>query len=169
MEINKTFLDQLRQQKINKNVFEINQSDDEIDECNFEISNHNQNAQQAKDITRSDSPTFEDFEPKKSKDSALEVSKEPIAISAKSQIVLEIKPYSDEIDLSSLINHIFDSVKFAGLVWKKETKILPIAFGLKKLQVACVIEDDKVCIDDIVDKIMELEEVTVDIMSFFKI
>jgi translation elongation factor EF-1beta len=31
-----------------------------------------------------------------------------------------------------------------GLVWNNEPKILPIAFGMNKLQIGCVIEDAKV-------------------------
>ena len=40
-----------------------------------------------------------------------------------------------------------------GLVWNKEAKIVPIAYGMNKLQIGCVVEDDKVMTDDIFEKI----------------
>lgn len=40
-----------------------------------------------------------------------------------------------------------------GLVWNKECKILPVAFGMNKLQVGCIVEDDKISLDDIYEKI----------------
>ncbi|KAL4505205.1 hypothetical protein ABPG72_016272 [Tetrahymena utriculariae] len=165
MEINKAFLQQLKLQNKNKNIFELNESDDDIDECCIEIVNHNQNNQQVKEISKSD--IFEEL--KKTKELVLEVSKERTTSSSKSSIILEIKPYSDEIDLSSFANCVFEKVRVVGLEWQKETKILPIAFGLKKLQVRCIIEDDKVSVDDLMEKIIELEEVSVDLFSFCKI
>jgi elongation factor 1-beta len=45
------------------------------------------------------------------------------------------------------------------LVWNREHKILDVAFGIKKLQVACVIEDDKVSTDDLFEIIEGWEEV----------
>jgi len=38
-----------------------------------------------------------------------------------------------------------------GLIWNKEPKLVEIAFGMKKLQVGCVIEDDKVLTEDLFD------------------
>ncbi|EAR98811.1 EF-1 guanine nucleotide exchange domain protein (macronuclear) [Tetrahymena thermophila SB210] len=170
MEINKTFLEQLNQQKKNKNTFELNESDDDIDSCPFDTANNNQNAQQVKEVIRSDSLTFlDDFESKKSKDSVPKVSYKPTGSSAKSLIVLEVKPYSGELNLISFSDQIFDKVKIEGLVWNREVKILPISFSLKKIQVRCVIEDDKVIVDDLIDQIIILEDVFVDIISFTKV
>lgn len=45
-----------------------------------------------------------------------------------------------------------------GLVWVKDYKILPVAYGMNKLSINCVVEDDKVCSDDIVDKISSWED-----------
>lgn len=43
-----------------------------------------------------------------------------------------------------------------GLVWG-EYKLTDIAFGLKKLNFSCVIQDDIVVIDDITDSILNKE------------
>ena len=54
--------------------------------------------------------------------------------------------------------------------WNKEPKKLPVAFEIFKLQMACVIEDDKVLTDDIFEKIEEWEEVqSVDMTSMQKL
>ncbi len=45
-----------------------------------------------------------------------------------------------------------------GLVWNKDVKIVPIAFGMNKLQIGCVVEDSKVGTDDIFEKIQEWED-----------
>lgn len=43
-----------------------------------------------------------------------------------------------------------------GLVWNNEPKILPVAFGMNKLQMGCVIEDNKVSIEeDVFEKLRE--------------
>jgi len=40
-----------------------------------------------------------------------------------------------------------------GLVWNKEPKLVEVAYGMKMLRIACVIEDDKVMIDDLYERI----------------
>lgn len=35
-------------------------------------------------------------------------------------------------------------VKIEGLVWGEAHKLVPVAFGVKKLVLSCVVEDDKV-------------------------
>lgn len=37
-------------------------------------------------------------------------------------------------------------------------KLVPLAYGIHKLQIASVVEDDKVSVDDISDKIQEIED-----------
>lgn len=58
-----------------------------------------------------------------------------------------------------------------GLVWKTEYKKEPIAYGVHKLVVGCVIEDAKVSVDDIQEKIEGFDEEvqSVDIAVFNKI
>ena len=58
-----------------------------------------------------------------------------------------------------------------GLVWNKELKIIPIAYGMTKLQMNCVVEDEKVLTDDLFDKIQAWEDEvqSVDVVSFNKL
>lgn len=36
---------------------------------------------------------------------------------------------------------------------------MPIVYGLRKLQMTCVVEDDKVLVDDIVDQIQSYDDI----------
>ena len=45
-----------------------------------------------------------------------------------------------------------------GLFWKTEHKIIPVAYGINKLLIGCVVEDDKVNSEDIVEKILAWED-----------
>jgi len=58
-----------------------------------------------------------------------------------------------------------------GLLWKTEYKKEPIAYGVEKLIVGCVIEDDKVPVDDLQEKMESFEDEvqSVDIKAFNKI
>lgn len=38
-------------------------------------------------------------------------------------------------------------------------KLVPLAYGIKKLQIVCVVEDDKVGTDDLEEKITAFEDV----------
>ena len=55
-------------------------------------------------------------------------------------------------------------------MWNNEEKIVPVAYGMNKLQVGCVIEDAKVSIEDIYERLEEWEEVqSTDTVSFQKL
>lgn len=58
-----------------------------------------------------------------------------------------------------------------GLFWKTEYKKEPIAYGVFKILIGCVIEDDKVSSDDLQSKIEAFEDLvqSVDIAAFNKI
>jgi elongation factor 1-beta len=58
----------------------------------------------------------------------------------------------------------------AGLIWGAK-KFVPVGYGIRKLQISCVVEDDLVGIDDLSDKICELEDYvqSVDVASFNKL
>ena len=66
---------------------------------------------------------------------------------AKSIVVFDVKVYEQDQDLLALCQKIKDSFVLDGLVWNNEPKILPIAFGMNKLQMGCVIEDAKISIE----------------------
>lgn len=50
-------------------------------------------------------------------------------------------------------------------------KLVPLAYGIHKLQISCVVEDDKVSVDWLVEQIQELEDYvqSVDIAAFNKV
>lgn len=57
-----------------------------------------------------------------------------------------------------------------GLVWSSDYKKIEVAYGIFKLQMGCVIEDDKVLTDDIFDPISEWEDVqSVDMVGMQKL
>ena len=91
---------------------------------------------------------------------------------AKSLVVLEIKPWGPEIDLDVLGKRICEEIKQDGLFWKTEFKKEPVAYGVYKIMIGMTIEDDKVSVDDIAEKICDVfedEVQSVDIQSFNKI
>merc|ERR1712072_825306 len=70
----------------------------------------------------------------------------------KSLIVLEVKPWEAETDLVALWKEICQHEQ-DGLQWGATYKLEEMAFGIKKLVMTVAIEDAKVLMDDITDKI----------------
>lgn len=99
---------------------------------------------------------------------AAKKSKKP-ALIAKSSLVLDIKPWDDETDLKEMENTI-RKISADGLLWGA-SKLVPVAFGIKKLSISCVVEDDKVSIDWLTEEIEKNEDFvqSVDIAAFNKI
>ena len=62
------------------------------------------------------------------------------------------------------------TIVMEGLVWGA-SKLVPVAYGLKKLQIGCVIEDDKVSTEVLEEKICEFEDFvqSVDVAAMNKI
>lgn len=62
------------------------------------------------------------------------------------------------------------TIQMEGLLWGA-SKLVPVGYGIHKLQIMCVIEDEKVSVDLLVDTIQEFEEYvqSVDIAAFNKI
>jgi len=91
------------------------------------------------------------------------------AIIAKSNIVLDVKPWDDETDMAKL-EECVRSVQCDGLLWGA-SKLVPLAYGIKKLQITCVVEDDKVGTDYLEEEITKYEDYiqSVDIAAFNKI
>nr|AZM65026.1 elongation factor 1 beta [Carposina sasakii] len=95
-------------------------------------------------------------------------SKKP-ALIAKSSILLDVKPWDDETDMKELEKHV-RTIEMDGLLWGA-SKLVPVGYGIHKLQIMCVIEDDKVSVDLLTEKIQEFEDFvqSVDIAAFNKI
>ncbi|TRY55790.1 hypothetical protein DNTS_025642 [Danionella cerebrum] len=102
------------------------------------------------------------------KEYAQRKSKKPVLI-AKSSILLDVKPWDDETDMSKL-EECVRSVQMDGLLWGA-SKLLPVGYGIKKLQINCVVEDDKVGTDILEEEITKFEDYvqSVDIAAFNKI
>ena len=62
------------------------------------------------------------------------------------------------------------SISRDGLLWGA-SKLVPVGYGIKKLQISCVVEDDKVGTDYLEDEITKFEELiqSMDIAAFNKI
>jgi len=101
-------------------------------------------------------------------DYAAKKSKKP-ALVAKSNVILDVKPWDDETDMKEMEN-VVRSIVMDGLLWGA-SKLVPLAYGIKKLQIATVIEDDKVSVDELQEKIEAFEDFvqSVDIAAFNKI
>ncbi|KAG9065961.1 Translation elongation factor 1 beta [Linnemannia hyalina] len=75
---------------------------------------------------------------------------------AKSMCTLDVKPWDDETDMVALEAHV-RAIEMPGLLWG-QSKLVPIGYGIKKLQINCVIEDELVSLDTLEEKIMEGED-----------
>ena len=75
----------------------------------------------------------------------------------KSLIVLEVKPWEAETDLVMVWKEICKTEQ-EGLTWGANHKLEEMAFGVKKLIMTCSIEDAKVLMDDVTDKIEAFED-----------
>ena len=89
------------------------------------------------------------------------------------------KPPSDQLLWTVFSGVLVNSLKlgkfarfrlFFGL-WKPTYFELLFSYGIKKLQITCVIEDDKVMMDDLEDQIIGFEDFvqSMDIVAFNKI
>merc|ERR1711892_263512 len=72
-----------------------------------------------------------------------EKSKKPQVI-AKTSVLFDVKPWDDETDHAKMLEAC-KSIAKDGLVWGA-SKIVPIGYGIKKLQIMCTVEDAKVSI-----------------------
>ncbi|GAA6020820.1 hypothetical protein JCM11491_004664 [Sporobolomyces phaffii] len=75
---------------------------------------------------------------------------------AKSLVTLDIKPWDDETDMAALEAAV-RSIEKPGLVWGL-SKLVPIGYGIKKLQMTIVVEDDLVSTDELQDQIADFED-----------
>lgn len=60
---------------------------------------------------------------------------------AKSNVILDIKPWDDETDMKAMEDAV-RTIEMDGLKWGL-SKLVPLAYGIKKLQIVCVVEDEK--------------------------
>lgn len=75
---------------------------------------------------------------------------------AKSVVTMDVKPWDDETDMKALEAAV-RGIDKDGLVWGAST-LVAVGFGIKKLQINLVIEDDKIGLDDLQEEIAEFED-----------
>ena len=112
------------------------------------------------DLFGSDSEEEESEDAKRVKEARLAAyhakkSKKPVLI-AKSNIILDVKPWDDETDMKALEAEV-RKIEIDGLLWGA-SKLVPLAYGIHKLQISCVVEDDKVSIDLLQENIESIED-----------
>ncbi|KAH9920871.1 elongation factor 1-beta [Epithele typhae] len=75
---------------------------------------------------------------------------------AKSLVTLDVKPWDDETDMAKLEESV-RSIEMDGLVWGSST-LVAVGFGVSKLQISLVVEDEKVSLEDLQEKVAEFED-----------
>merc|ERR1712212_493452 len=95
-------------------------------------------------------------------------AKKPKVI-AKTSVLFDVKPWDDETDMDAMLTQV-KTIEQEGLVWGA-SKLVPVGYGIKKLQVMCVVEDEKVSIDELCEQIAEFEDFvqSCDVSSMSKI
>jgi len=95
-------------------------------------------------------------------------SQKPVLV-AKSNIVLDVKPWDDETDLAEM-ERLVRTIEMDGLLWGN-SKLVPVGYGIRKLQISCVVEDEKVGSEILDEEITKFEDYvqSVDIAAFNKI
>jgi len=66
---------------------------------------------------------------------------------AKSVVTMQVKPWDDETDMAELEKCV-RSIQKDGLVWGL-SKLVPVGYGVRMLQINLVIEDEKIGLDDL--------------------
>jgi len=75
---------------------------------------------------------------------------------AKSVVTMEVKPWDDETDMKALEAGV-RGIEMDGLVWGA-SKLVPVGYGIRKLQITLVVEDEKVSLDELQEQIQEQQE-----------
>ncbi|EHA53724.1 hypothetical protein MCOR27_001712 [Pyricularia oryzae] len=75
---------------------------------------------------------------------------------AKSVVTLDIKPWDDETNMVELEAAV-RAIEQDGLVWGA-SKLVPVGYGVSKLQMTLVVEDDKVGVTELQEQLEELED-----------
>ncbi|KAI0076900.1 elongation factor 1 beta/delta chain [Panus rudis PR-1116 ss-1] len=77
-------------------------------------------------------------------------------VAAKSVVTFDVKPWDDETDMEALEKAV-RSIEMPGLVWGA-SKLVPIGYGIRKLQITIVVEDDLVSLEDLQEKVAEFDD-----------
>jgi translation elongation factor EF-1beta len=95
---------------------------------------------------------------RKKKAQALAHAAKTMAKGSRTQVVFEVKPWESDCDLVALWKKIITN-KLDGLVWGEGYNLVPVAFGVKKLVLSTVMDDQKIqSTEDIEDLINQYED-----------
>jgi len=125
------------------------------------------------DLFGSDSESEDDEEKKKRTEERLKAyhakKSTKKAVIAKTSVCLDIKPWDDETDMNEMLKNV-KTIEKDGLVWGA-SKLVPVGYGINKLRIIMVVEDEKVSIDEVQEQIAEFEDFvqSVDVESMQKI
>ena len=95
-------------------------------------------------------------------------AKKPKVI-AKTSVLFDVKPWDDETDMDAMKKACV-SIEMDGLLWGA-SKLVPVGYGINKLQLMCTVEDEKVSIEELSEKMAEFEDFvqSVDVAAMNKI
>ncbi|GAB2287110.1 hypothetical protein Dimus_021495 [Dionaea muscipula] len=93
-------------------------------------------------------------------------------LGGKSSVLLDVKPWDDETDMKKLEEAV-RSIQMEGLFWGA-SKLVPVGYGIKKLQIMMTIVDDLVSVDNLIEDHLTAEPLnehiqSCDIVAFNKI
>merc|ERR1712156_748436 len=95
-------------------------------------------------------------------------AKKPKVI-AKTSVLFDVKPWDDETDMDAMKKACV-SIEMDGLLWGA-SKLVPVGYGINKLQQMCTVEDEKVSIEELGEKMEAFEDFvqSVDVAAMNKI
>ncbi|KAL6071268.1 Elongation factor 1-beta [Balamuthia mandrillaris] len=95
-------------------------------------------------------------EQRKARAEAAQASKKKAAPVGKSNLILDVKPWEAETDLQAMEAAV-RSIQMEGLTWSV-SKLVEVAYGIKKLQISAVIIDDLISVDTLEEQIKEFDD-----------
>merc|ERR1711955_197856 len=129
-------------------------AEDDDDDVDLFGSDDEEDDEEKKRITEERLKAYNDKKPK---------------VIAKTSVLFDVKPWDDETDMEAM-KEACKSIEMEGLVWGA-TKLVPVGYGINKLQIMCTVEDDKVSIEELSEKMTEFEDFvqSVDVAAMNKI
>jgi len=119
-------------------------AEEEEDDVDLFGSSDEEESEEKKRITEERLKAYHEKKSKKAK------------VIAKTSVLLDVKPWDDETDHDAMLASV-KSIEMDGLLWGAH-KLIPIGYGIKKLQVMCTVEDEKVSVEELQEKIEEFED-----------
>merc|ERR1712181_203962 len=110
-------------------------AEEEEDDVDLFGSSDEEESEEKKRITEERLKAYHEKKSKKAK------------VIAKTSVLLDVKPWDDETDHDAMLASV-KSIEMDGLLWGAH-KLIPIGYGIKKLQVMCTVEDEKVSVEEL--------------------